>query len=148
MPRFDSIPMPGYVTGDEAIRVWMRRVRALLLLAGCCLAAWATASESDWRLHRDAGIAAHGQGNHAEAVKQTELALAEAEAFGERDTRFAETLANLAFLYREAGRFDEAGRAFLRSISTWEADRRRRARRGRADPQQPRLSLRRTGPIR
>ncbi|MCE2462064.1 MAG: tetratricopeptide repeat protein, partial [Pseudomonadales bacterium] len=92
-----------------------------LLLVGWSLAWSIAADETAWRQYRDAGMVAHRQGNPAEAVKQTELALAEADRFGERDTRFAETVANLAFLYREAGRLEEAERAFVRSLSTWEA---------------------------
>ena len=96
-------------------------MRVLLIIVGAwCLAA-ASGDEADWQRHRDAGLAAYRQGHHAEAVSRTELALAEAEKFGERDTRFAETLANLAFLYREADRRDESERAFLRSVAVWEA---------------------------
>ena len=118
---FDSTPVRGYVSGDEASCVWMPRIRIALLVGGWCLAGSVAGSEVDWRQHRDAGLAAYRQGDHAEAVSRTESALAEAAAFGERDTRFAETLANLAFLYREAGRPDDSERAFLRSVFTWEA---------------------------
>ena len=118
---FDSIPVPGHVNGDEANRVWMPRIRVALLVGAWCLAGSVLGNEADWRQHRDAGLAAYRQGDYAEAVARTELALAGAEAFGERDTRFAETLANLAFLYCESGRIDDSERAFLRSVTTWEA---------------------------
>ena len=51
-----------------------------------------------WEQHMRAGATASQRGEYEEALRQIELALKEAEVFGEQDPRYATTLNNLAFL--------------------------------------------------
>jgi len=63
----------------------MRSHKTIWLLAGLVfLALWpalAFSQQGAWERHMRAGMAAHQQGNYAEAVAQTKAALKAAEAF-------------------------------------------------------------------
>ena len=67
------------------------------------------ADEVRWRQYYDAGMEAYQRGDYAEAVRQTQFALKEAEDFGEEDPRLATSLNNLAFLYNAQGRYKKTG---------------------------------------
>lgn len=89
-----------------------------LLLAAVLLSASnvGLADEATWVRFLDAGTAAYNRRDPAEATRQFEFALKEAEGFGESDTRLATSLAWLAELYRVQRRFDEAERLIRRTI--------------------------------
>ena len=70
------------------------------------------AAETLWQQYQNAGTEAYQQGDYSEAVRQIQLALKEAEYFGEEDPRFATTLNHLALLYYTQGRYDE----FMRHV--------------------------------
>lgn len=74
------------------------------------------ADEGAWKRLYDAGTAAYNRGERNEAAKQFELALKEAQAFGELDPRLATTLAWVAELYRSQRRFAEAEPLVRRAI--------------------------------
>lgn len=94
------------------------RMLAALLAAVLLLAPLAgRADEATWVRFLDAGTAAYNRRDPGEATRQFELALNEAESFGESDTRLATSLAWLAELYRVQRRFDEAERLIRRTIS-------------------------------
>lgn len=99
----------GFLSG----RVVSTLIGAVLLLAS--FAGWA--DEATWVRYLDAGTAAYNRRDPAEATRQFELALTEAEAFGESDTRLATSLAWLAEMYRLGRRFDDAERLIRRTIS-------------------------------
>lgn len=93
------------------------RLLALLLAAVLLSASNAVlADEAAWVRFLDAGTAAYNRRDPAEATRQFEFALKEAEGFGESDTRLATSLAWLAELYRVQRRFDEAERLIRRTI--------------------------------
>ena len=73
-----------------------------------CLAlasAHAIAGTDDWQEHMDAAVEAFVASDYAEAGKQYEAAVNEAEAFGADDPRLAESLNGLAVVYRVVKRF-------------------------------------------
>jgi tetratricopeptide (TPR) repeat protein len=78
------------------------------------------ADETRWHGYMNAGAEAYQRGDYAEAVRQTQFALKEAEAFGEEDPRFAQSLNNLAELYQAQGRYDEAEPMFKRALTIGE----------------------------
>ncbi len=85
-----------------------------------CLAlssAHATAGTDDWQKHMDAAVEAFVASDYAEAGKQYEAAVNEAEAFGADDTRLAESLNGLAVVYRDQGRYTEAEPLLKRALS-------------------------------
>jgi tetratricopeptide (TPR) repeat protein len=63
------------------------------------------------------GYGAYQQGNHAEAVKQIEAALALAEAFEPEDERLALNLYYLALIYQDQGKYAEAEPLYKRSLA-------------------------------
>src|SRR5215510_566453 len=84
-----------------------------LLLGVTCLVRWLApggAKEDLWKRHLDAGRKAYEQGHYAEAEKLLLLSLKEAERFGATDIRFANTLGNLASVYRALGKYEESER--------------------------------------
>ncbi len=95
------------------MRVFSALLAAFLLLASFAL----RADEATWVRYLDAGTAAYNRRDPAEATRQFELALKEAESFGESDTRLATSLAWLAEMYRLQRRFDEAERLIRRTIA-------------------------------
>ena len=60
-------------------------------------------------------MAAYQRGDYEEAVRQTEVALKEAEHFGEHDPCLATSLNNLAEFYRAQGRYTEAEPLYQRA---------------------------------
>lgn len=88
-------------------------------LAGALLAgapAGIAADEATWTRLLDAGTAAYHKRDPDEATRQFELALKEAEGFGEGDPRLATSLAWTAELYRVQRRFEESERLIRRTI--------------------------------
>ena len=75
------------------------------------------ADEATWTRLLDAGTAAYNRRDPDEATRQFELALKEAEGFGESDGRLATTLAWVAELYRVQRRFDESEKLIMRTIA-------------------------------
>ena len=63
----------------------------------------AFAQEALWEKYMEAATKAYQEGRYAEAEKQLNAALKEAEEFGEQDPRLATSLNNLAELYRNPG---------------------------------------------
>jgi hypothetical protein len=74
-----------------------------------------------WEKHMEAAYVSRQSGDFAEAVSNLELARSEAEEFGDQDARLGMTLANLGWLRREQGRFDEAETLYKRSLDILEA---------------------------
>ncbi len=84
------------------------------LLAGA--PAGIAADEATWTRLLDAGTTAYHKRDPDEATRQFELALKEAEGFGEGDPRLATSLAWTAELYRVQRRFEESERLIRRTI--------------------------------
>ena len=103
----------------------MKTTRFAGRLFGCLLVAafMATpsvgnaADEATWTRYLDAGTNAYRKRDPDEATRQFELALKEAEGFGEEDARLATTLAWLAELYRVQRRFEESEKLIRRTIA-------------------------------
>ncbi|MBI3371207.1 MAG: CHAT domain-containing protein [Betaproteobacteria bacterium] len=74
------------------------------------------ADDGVWKGLYDAGTAAYNRGDRNEAAREFELALKEAQTFGELDPRLATTLAWVAELYRSQRRFTEAEPLVKRAI--------------------------------
>ncbi len=82
-----------------------------LLVGLVFLALWpahAPGQGGQWESYITAGQQAYQQADYAEAEKQFEAALKEAEAFGPDDVRLATSLDNLATIYRAQGKFGKA----------------------------------------
>ena len=73
-----------------------------------------------WQRSNDAGVEAYEQARYAEAEKHYLAALKEAETFGPEDPNVAQTLNNLAKLYRTQGKYTEAEPLYQRSLAIWE----------------------------
>jgi tetratricopeptide (TPR) repeat protein len=73
-----------------------------------------------WENYTDAGRERDEQAHYAEAEELFFAALKEAESFGEKDTRLATTLNDLALLYTDQGKYAEAEPFFQRSLAIWE----------------------------
>ncbi len=109
------------------IRVRSKLVLAVLvclgLLSACDdqdaerAAADTKASAASWEEHMRAGLTAYQQGRYAEAERQLDAGLKQAERFGPEDPRLATSLNNLALLYRAQGRYAEAEPFLLRLIA-------------------------------
>jgi len=78
------------------------------------------ADEAAWEQYIKAGIADYQKGDYADAIKQTNAALKEAEAFGEEDPRFATSLNNLALVYYAQGRYTETEPLYKRALGIQE----------------------------
>ena len=100
----------------------MTRIFLLIVLTGllCLRSGDGAAGEAAWERYNQAGMSAYQRGDYAEATKQWEAALKEAQGFGAQDPRFATSLNNLAELYRAQGRYGEAEPLFKRSLAIWE----------------------------
>jgi tetratricopeptide (TPR) repeat protein len=68
-----------------------------------------------WKWYNHAGLSAYQRGDYAEAAKQWEAALKEAQDFGEQDPRLATSLNNLALLYHAQGRYGDAEPLYKRA---------------------------------
>ncbi len=88
-----------------------------------CVALWpapAFAQSEAWERHMAAGTEAYRQGHYAEAEKQIEAALKDAEWFSPKDPRRAVSLNKLALLYDAQGKYAEAEPLYKRSLAIWE----------------------------
>ncbi len=73
-----------------------------------------------WENYTDAGRERDEQAHYAEAEELFFAALKEAESFGEKDTRLATTLNELALLFTDQGKYAEAEPFFQRSLAIYE----------------------------
>ena len=91
---------------------------ALVLIGGVALwPMYAPNQEARWESYITAAQQAYQQADYAEAEKQLEAALTEAEAFGADDVHLATSLNNLAELYRTQGKYAEAEPLNKRSLA-------------------------------
>ena len=74
-------------------------------------------SEADWTRDSAAGKAAYESSNWGQAEKSYKAAIRDAEAFGSKDVRLANSLTNLAVLYTGRGQNPKAAPLFERSIA-------------------------------
>ncbi len=82
---------------------------AIVMMGLLCLAISSGCSdESAWSRHMRTGESALERGDYTGAVKAIEAAVKKAQGFGERDSRFLESLTALAMLYDIQGRLSEA----------------------------------------
>ncbi len=73
-----------------------------------------------WDRYNVAGQQAMTQGKAAEAERHFQLAVTEAEKFGEKDGRLATSLNNLANCLRAQGRYEESEPVYKRAIQAKE----------------------------
>ncbi len=93
----------------------------LALIGGIALwIMYAPNQGAKWESYITAGQQAYQQADYAEAEKQLEAALKEAEAFGPDDVRLATSLNNLAQLYHAQARYAEAEPLYKRALAIWE----------------------------
>jgi len=97
----------------------MAKTFLLIVIAGflCLRPGMGAADEAAWERYNLAGILAYQRGDYAEATKQFEAALKEAQDFGEQDPRLATSLNNLAWVYDAQGNYGEAGPLYKRSLA-------------------------------
>jgi len=100
----------------------MTKIFLLIVLTGllCLRSGDGAAGEAAWERYNQAGTSAYQRGDYAEATRQWEAALKEAQGFGAQDPRFAISLNNRAELYRAQGRYGEAEPLFKRSLAIYE----------------------------
>jgi tetratricopeptide (TPR) repeat protein len=100
----------------------MTKIFLLIVLTGllCLRAGVGAAGEAAWERYNQAGVSAYQRGDYAEATKQFEAALKEAQDFGEQDPRLATSLNNLAGLYYFQGRYGETEPLFKRALAIYE----------------------------
>ena len=77
----------------------------------------ARTQETQWREHLAAGAKAHREGRYSDAVNSFQAAAKDAEAFGPQDPRLATSLNNLAGLYHQQGKYNEAEPLYKRSLA-------------------------------
>ncbi|MCH7778425.1 MAG: tetratricopeptide repeat protein [Gemmatimonadetes bacterium] len=90
----------------------------LVLIGGIAL--WLMSAPNQgakWESYITAAQQAYQQADYAEAEKQLEAALKEAEAFGPDDVRLATSLNNLALLYADRGRYAESEPLHQRALA-------------------------------
>ncbi len=90
----------------------------LVLIGG--VASWlvyAPDQGAKWESYISAGEKAYHRADYAEADKQFEAALKEAEGFGPQDPRLAKSVNNLAALYHTQGKYAEAEPLHQRSLA-------------------------------
>ena len=88
----------------------------LVLIGGIALwLMYAPNQGAKWESYITAAQQAYQQADYAEAEKQLEAALKEAEAFD--DVRLATSLNNLALLYKAQGRYAEAEPLYQRALA-------------------------------
>ncbi|MBI5774492.1 MAG: tetratricopeptide repeat protein [Verrucomicrobia bacterium] len=101
--------------------------RAALVLAACLLllgtncitpgtARAASGDSAIWKAAVDASYAAYLKGDAAEAERQLQAALAEAEKFGPKDAKLVETLKHMGVLYLGSERFAQGEAAYQRLL--------------------------------
>ena len=110
----------------------------LVLIGGIALwLMYAPNQGAKWESYITAAQQAYQQADYAEAEKQLEAALTEAEAFGPDDVRLATSLNNLAELYRIQGKYAMGTRLSRLTSAPWRSTRRPW---GRSTPPWPRAS--------
>ncbi len=80
-----------------------------------------SAQTVEWKKLNAAGLEAHRQGQYSNAERHLVRAIEAAEQFGASDERLAESLRNLAAVYRAQGRLAEAAPVIERALAIWEA---------------------------
>ncbi len=73
-------------------------------------------SAASWEEHMRAGITAYRQGRYAEAERQWDAGLEQAERFGREDPRLGTNLNNLAALNQVQGKYTEAELLYKRVL--------------------------------
>ncbi len=94
-----------------------------LLVGVVCLTLWGagcTTQETRWETLMNDAAKAYRQEDYAKAERLLLAALEEAEKFGEQDPRFATSLNNLAVLYDDRGKYDQAEPLYQRALAIWE----------------------------
>ena len=100
-------------------RKWL--LVGLALIGGIALwIMYAPNQGAKWESYITAGQQAYQQADYAEAEKQFEAALKEAEAFGPDEVRLATSLNELGLVYDAQGRYAEAEPLYQRSMAIWE----------------------------
>ena len=93
----------------------------LVLIGGIALwLIYAPNQGAKWESYITAGQQAYQQADYAEAEKQFEAALKEAEAFGPDDVRLAKSLNELGLVYKAQGRYADAEPLYERSLAILE----------------------------
>lgn len=103
----------------DNMRCWLR-VGPLALALFAFAPEPAAAQRTDWDKSIEAGTKAYRQGRYAEAEKQLQAALKEAEKFAPNDPRLAATLNDLGLLDQAEGKYGQAETLFKRSLATRE----------------------------
>jgi tetratricopeptide (TPR) repeat protein len=80
----------------------------------------ASVAERTWNSYNQAGIKALRQRDYAQAEKQFQAALEEAERLGSDDPHYATSLNNLSSVYKTEGRFADAEPLYRRSLEIYE----------------------------
>ena len=95
-----------------------RLLVGLVVIGGIALwLTYAPNQRANWESYITAAQQAYQQADYAEAEKQLEGALKEAEAFGPDDVRLATSLSNLALLHKAQGRYGEAEPLHQRALA-------------------------------
>jgi tetratricopeptide (TPR) repeat protein len=77
----------------------------------------ACTQETQWEKHMTTAAKAYQQGRYTDAERSFQATVKEAEAFGPQDLRLATSLNNLAALYHQQGKYDEAEPLYKRSLA-------------------------------
>jgi tetratricopeptide (TPR) repeat protein len=112
---FPSAITMGKDSRNESRRDW-------ILVTALALASWSglAAQETSWEKATKAGDQLSKQGRYLEAEKSYLEALAAAEKSGVSDPRLANSLNNLAALYRNQGKYTEALRLLQTASAIWD----------------------------
>src|SRR5437867_2314689 len=94
----------------------VHQVLALTLYVAAA-ASVALAQDAKWKKYNENGWDAMNEGRYAEAERLFQSALQEAEQFSGQDTRRANTLSDLAWLYQLQGKNVEAQRLIKQSLA-------------------------------
>ena len=92
--------------------IWLSGVLGFSFYLACT-----SVDSTAWENYSDAGRERYEQARYAEAEELFFAALKEAESFGEKDTRLATTLNELALLFTDQGKYAEAEPFFQRSLA-------------------------------
>jgi tetratricopeptide (TPR) repeat protein len=89
----------------------------VMLVIGVVIVIYFGASSSVWKENMEAERKAFREGRYLEAVNYAQVALKEAEAFGQQDPRLATSLHNAGELYTKLEKYDEAERLLQRALA-------------------------------
>jgi tetratricopeptide (TPR) repeat protein len=78
------------------------------------------AQEAAWDNAIKSGDEFLRSGGYSQAEQSYQAAVLEAEKFGNKDARLAQSLNKLATVYKEQGRYTEAMLVFQRALTIWE----------------------------